>query len=1050
MTEIFKIGCRVSHYKYGIGIIERHVSSGLAEVRFNKALHYVEEKNLKLIEPPEEDIINSVKKIEQYATRSQILSLLEIFDYAKAENIYKSKCISWWPIDDYRNLVSKAKEKQINEAKEILVKEIQYLLESGELVKANELYNKKCKDWWPESDFLKQKEISLYVKNISEVYKYGSLSNLDFTFSSRPSDINLSASEFIELKAPKTALKLESIDVILDIEQLRANCRPESRFLIKARAGSGKTKTLCARAALAILDENLNPNQVLILAFNKPAAAEARKRVQKMTGEINYKNARTFHSLAYQLVKSKKGLLFDEGGDPSEKEQSRFVQRLLHKILNPAFKESMLEFFRKELIQIESIGRDLPESEYLIFRRAMELVSLNGERVKSNGEKFIADFLFEHGIEYRYEKAWDWKCDFLNGTVYKPDFSIIFNGCDYIIEHWGINLDDVNSEVPDHWTTKTEDYRHQINKKRIFWKEKNIKLIETHLGHLKHGRDSFEKNLRDILERNGIQCKKLSQDEILNKVFTKDFTISKMAGLFLQFIQRAKKKGWSSEDASRVISSLKNIEDRNKIFYELALRTFREYENTLKNSNSMDYDDLVQQAADEINKNKGSASIHLGDGKFINISQIKWILIDEFQDFSELYFRMLEAILKVNPEIRLVAVGDDWQAINSFSGADLRFFEQFQSYFPESICTAITTNYRSDKSIVSSGNELMNGSGEPAKCNSKNPGTVNIHLIDDIWIEFRTEEKFQDSKSQDAIFLEEKSGNKNLSDAELKKAKALKKCASIITDNIHMETMILSRTKRVYGTDLQDFRRQLINVLEKLSGEPKSRIEHKISAYTSHGSKGQEADRVIILDATLKQFPKIHPDNLLFECFGVTPEKVLDEERRLFYVSLTRAKNALHIISEKGLESPYLNIFYGGIGSDISSDTNKLITLGETAQRIKKAIDQHQFENENQKINKIDPWQYVESNVSERFKNIVSKIRKLNIPIPEHDYYISNDEQIIDAELAWPNNTPPIAILTLEQEKYSATWTSMGWKVASHNLSDEKIIFGIQHYLGKK
>ncbi|MBK7990917.1 MAG: hypothetical protein IPK05_13725 [Comamonadaceae bacterium] len=124
----------------------------------------------------------------------------------------------------------------------------------------------------------------------------------------------------------------------------------------------------------------------MILAFNKAAALTVKQRLEEGGLIKDYRNARTFHSLAYQLVKPRKKLLFDAGGEPSKRDQSRFAQRMMQRILNPAFKEAMVEFFRQELEQIEDLGRDLPPNDYLIFRRSLELVTLDGKRVKSNGE----------------------------------------------------------------------------------------------------------------------------------------------------------------------------------------------------------------------------------------------------------------------------------------------------------------------------------------------------------------------------------------------------------------------------------------------------------------------------------------------------------------------------------------------------------------------------------------------------------------------------------------------------------------------------------------
>ena len=141
----------------------------------------------------------------------------------------------------------------------------------------------------------------------------------------------------------------------------------------------------------------------------------------------------------------------------------------------------------------------------------------------------------------------------------------------------------------------------------------------------------------------------------------------------------------------------------------------------------------------------------------------------------------------------------------------------------------------------------------------------------------------------------------------LRLAQALKYCVERFLEVPNEKTMILARGGFVYGVELSEFRDRLIVALCRLSEATKESLEEKISTMTAHGSKGQESHTVIILDATQRQFPKVHPDNLLFVPFGVTPRAVLDEERRLFYVAMTRAEHRLFVLTDKSAESPYLS-----------------------------------------------------------------------------------------------------------------------------------------------
>lgn len=867
--------------------------------------------------------------------------LIELLPGGRCTVVYSDgRWFSGIPVDAVESVELEFEQRRLDRVRQEWKNLVVALLDAENHAEADELHGNFCQDWWTLNEYETLKRDAMYAMRFAEVYRTSSLAVLDRFFKKYQDEVGLSSDDYAALKLPKIAQTLGLMGITLDHEQLCAVARPEDRFLITARAGSGKTRTLCAKAALSIHDEGLYPDQVMILAFNKAAARTVKDRLELNSLVKDYRNARTFHSLAYQLVKPRKKLLFDAGGEPSKRDQSRFAQRMMQRILNPAFKEAMVDFFRQELEQIEDLGRDLPSHEYMVFRRSLEMVTLDGKRVKSNGEKFIADFLFEHGIAYRYERPWAWKVDFLDGSVYRPDFSIVHGGHDYILEHWAIEPDNLAESLPSHWTVTAKEYRAQITAKRAFWHGHSMQLLETHTGMLRRGRVGFEEQLKEVLRAQGIQCQRLPQEEIVRRVFDNDFAISRMAELFLQFTQRAKKMGWSVSHLAGLIAENPDPEPRARLFHDLALRAYREYEAMLVEEEAMDFDDLLAQAAADVAERGASLSIHLGDGKMLALKELRWILLDEYQDFSELYFRMLDAILKVNPAIKLVAVGDDWQAINAFAGADLRFFKHFADFFPDSGAVGVTTNYRSDSLVVTAGNRLMAGRGPAAKRSRNADGTIQVCNIQKVWIEFREGSEYSKQRNADAAYLPASNEGRRPSPSVEKLAKAVKFCAEKIGETPGKKVMLLGRAGTVYGLEIAAFKQLLLTALEKTLQLPIKDMEPLIAAMTAHGSKGQEAHTVIILDATQRQFPKVHPDNLLFRPFGVTPKQVLDEERRLFYVAITRAEHRLFVLTDKGLESSYLYALKSNTSDNVYAEQAAIVPqkMSDLAQKIKSLV----------------------------------------------------------------------------------------------------------------
>jgi len=322
--------------------------------------------------------------------------------------------------------------------------------------------------------------------------------------------------------------------------------------------------------------------------------------------------------------------------------------------------------------------------------------------------------------------------------------------------------------------------------------------------------------------------------------------------VFTQFIQKAKKSRMSFE---KIEEEIDNFEPQ--YFLKLANRIYKEYSESLRKDNFLDFDDLLTEAIEMIKKTKGECK-----ARGTRLNDLKYLLIDEYQDFSKLFYDLIQAIRKYNPEIKLFCVGDSWQAINGFAGSDLKYFNNFIEYFDNSGMAYLLTNYRSRKEIIDCSNQFMLGESRNFNYQDNAGGEVVVRSVD---------------------------GDNSTNGY-------LKSCAEIVESNPNKSVAILHRKNEINNITLESFYKRLIRI---------SNTRNRIMISTVHKFKGQEADVVIILQATKKLFPLIHPYNNLFKIFGQSNQDILDEEKRLFYVALTRAKEKLFILTERGDGSEY-------------------------------------------------------------------------------------------------------------------------------------------------
>jgi len=662
----------------------------------------------------------------------------------------------------------------------------------------------------------------------------------------------------------------EELEPPLDSEQAKAIAATDGDVLVVARAGSGKTWTLVTRAIFLLKHCRVAPHELLLLAFNRDAAEEMKVRLAKSLHE-HLPHVMTFHALAHALVRPEENPVRDDV-KMNQFEQSSKIQEVIDELIRSEehhdhIREVMLSHFRKDWERIVDGGFELTMDELLDHRRGLLRESLKGDYVKSFGEKAIANALFEHDVKYKYERNFRW-----DGINYRPDFTI-GRERGVIIEYFGLEGD--------------ADYDEMSDKKRAYWKgEPEWKFLEFSPKDIaQNGEEKFVQILLEKLKKAGISCKRLSEEEIWERV--KRRAVDNFTKEMKNFISRCTKRNLTPDDLKTMIARHTTYSDAEALFLEVGVSVYLNYRKRVREKEILDFDQLMWRSVEQVRK--GQTSFKRDKGKeHGDVSVLRFIMIDEFQDFSQMFFDLINAIRSKNPHVQFFCVGDDWQAIYAFAGSELHFTNEFTRYFLNTSKHYIRTNYRSPKTVVEVGNALMNGLGKAAQAQRADSGWVRLCKLDD-FAPTAIEENRHDG---DEI------------------TPALLRLVRMLLDR-RLDIVILLRSNYVpYRVNYRDSTMQAPDKLERFLEHVRSYLPEKdryrVTISTAHRYKGQERDAVIVLDAKERKYPLIHPNWVFLRVFGNSVDSIKEEERRLFYVALTRAKNSLAIFTETRSQSPYL------------------------------------------------------------------------------------------------------------------------------------------------
>ena len=761
--------------------------------------------------------------------------------------------------------------------------------------------------------------------------------------------------------------------------------------LINAGAGSGKTTTILGRIIYLIAEQKVPPDEILVLVFNNSVASEIRIKLKNISSiisknqkllndfpnldkklsqfseeKINVKKIHTFHSYSYLVINT------------ANKNRFR-ISNLAHKRprdINPILKNILLENKLSSLIrsyfvnriELKNIFKDIETlDDYNEYIRPKKL-TLQGEKVKSNEELEIANYLFLKGVQYNYEDPYP------DETVeYHPDFHLIKknkNGeieYDLYIEHFGLNE---QFKAPSYFKDKHK-YEEFYYKKRQKMLDDGNDLICTYSYQISDHTifDTLDKEF----ETRKIKPTSLDMDEVIKKfndnhqtsgfieMLKTALSIYKLNELTIEKLLKANKEICSEIEDNKgniiniliksVLSFLKETFFQNKqslaniAFIEIFSFFYNEYEKLLQesggsdekiNTTYIDFDDQIVKAKKILRNDKVEIFNH--------------ILADEFQDISHQRAEIIQLLQKYS-SAKLFFVGDDWQSINGFAGSNPQIMTtQFKKYFGENRIIKLRYTYRFNdkvckitkkfieenetqipKDLISyKGAQIQNA--ENVKWNKEipihfifNPSKEDLEVGDWLYhdyygkglIKIKNENSYiikfeKHSKSKIIEFYDDKI---NISRGYEKNVTLDVINNLVKIQNLNKEIIFLTRLN-IDTYREGNLRKELIFPIQKKflltqstdkfgNTVLKGKMFKKITFMTVHKSKGLEADFVFLLKAysSMQGFPFKRKEDLVLlpfrKCGKLSLDLSLEEERRLFYVALTRAKDKTFIYTDK-------------------------------------------------------------------------------------------------------------------------------------------------------
>ena len=703
----------------------------------------------------------------------------------------------------------------------------------------------------------------------------------------------------------------------LDSQQREAIVVDEDAVKVIAGAGSGKTFTIQGKVKYLTEKRDVDPSEILAISFSNASVDDLKERIAEPI------DIKTFHKVGKDILTQ-----YNQYSRPDTSALKRIIKRYLTKkaLKNEDISKKLIEFF-SFYINVPPSDDDIKyEGDLLDWQEGVDFSTLkrrfknkqretlNNEIVRSYEELYIANFLFIYGIKYTYEKIYSYpnknferefnkfkeflfsfneeipdelKNDITNDLLnltdifeeyeikdYLPDFYL--DDYNIYIEHFGLNRNCENHLIGG---KSSEEYVKEMEWKRKVHKKYGTTLIETFSYYQSENR--LLTRLAEKLQAQGVEFNEIDYKEVY-RILLENKTIKEWEDfivLLKTFIELFKGNNYDEtkfKEFYDYVGGLKDSfsKDRTIAFLKIVEEIYNDYEAYLLKIKKIDFNDMINKASDCIVKN----GLDL---------PYKYIIVDEYQDTSFTRYNLLRNICD-SIGAKIMVVGDDWQSIYSFSGCDVNIFTKFDNFFDVCETRYIEKTYRNSQQLIDASSNFV----------MKNPDQTRKELKSSKSLKYPIKLVNFDNDFDEILKFELIIKN-IINQSTFKNKKILilgrnNKDIFNLLKNFNVENEYGKRKFEILGDEDKLRRNKFVKIVYRES--PDVNIEYR----TVHQSKGLECDNVILIN--LKNWKAGFPNKMVDDPVLNFVKRNGDsfsyaEERRLFYVALTRTKNNVYLLA---------------------------------------------------------------------------------------------------------------------------------------------------------